>query len=281
MSPIVCIRDDDISFFTSMNVLKRIRELVWKDRVVSYGLVPYASSNSFRRKLPIRAIRIGSIDYRENVALEKYLRAMLMKRVAEIALHGLTHDDFSSGTTISAEFETEREGDSERVLAELRRLNHEMGCNVFIPPHNVVHRKIELACLDSGFHVCRSLTDKEVDESFLKDGKRIDRHTAKKRIPYKKHRIAMTLFQTLMLSKRKILREKKPVVKLLDPFVDIAIETGIAILTVHWWDFLADENTRLDSFFVEYVNEFLKSLESRCTTQYLGLSGAAKHLMLH
>ena len=275
INPIVCIRDDDVCFFTKRSVLEHIREAVWKDRIITYGVTPYASPSSFQRSLPIQILQAGHVDYRKNVELRIYLRQLLIKGDAEIALHGLAHDDFLCGNVRFSEFEYERAGISERVLTELHRLNHDLEGNVFIPPHNVIHPKIAQVCLSNGFHVCRSLTKGEVDRVSSAG----DRHQAKKLYGYTKHRNAMELFQTLIISKQKIIQKKVTVVELLEPFGNVMMEVGIAILTVHWWDFLVDAGGQLDDFFVEFINEFLKRLEAQYSAHYLGLSSAARHLI--
>jgi hypothetical protein len=276
---IACIRVDDICHATETGLLKELERRVWRGRPVTHALVPRAVLSGFRRPLPIRMWPLEEVDFRQNRVLAAYLDAAVLAGRAEVAVHGLTHADVLVDGMRYAEFEVEpAPGQVEALCSCLVELKSDLEACVFVPPHNAAHPSVTRTCLEGGFHVCRSLTESEVAAICAQAGLPPDRDFAKQQCGFRSHGLAVELFQTLLLSQRRVRRDAIAPKRLVERFVSVVRSTGIGILTVHWWDFVVGDGSGPDTEAIAYLRDLLDGLECHGPLDYLGLADAAEEI---
>jgi hypothetical protein len=131
----VAIRDDDTCYFTSPESLESVYGDVWDRIPICLAVVPFAIGYP-RAGIPETHWRDGVAQPLDrNSALVAFLRNLIDRRRATIALHGYTHEDFPSGY----EFEAAPDLPS-RVREGRAYLQDLLGApvTIFVPPHNAL-----------------------------------------------------------------------------------------------------------------------------------------------
>ena len=138
---VFCIRDDDISFFTSRSDIETAWS--WWPHNVTLGVIPYSVESRYM-SLPGRDHafhQLGESEFAisENFALCDYLRCTQNK--FSIAMHGCTHKYRICGENLMAEYSS---FDSDLLNRETRRGLEELrrcfgySPKIFIPPDNAI-----------------------------------------------------------------------------------------------------------------------------------------------
>jgi hypothetical protein len=256
----ICLRDDDVCGPTSVALLERLRGEVWEDRPITEAVIPHVGSTVYDRRNPFGAEGVRERDIRENARLIAHLRREVEAGLAEVAVHGVTHLDHPAAGRFLAEFEVPVDSHVERLVAECKALHRELGASFFVPPHNAAHPDVAAACLRAGFDVCRSMSADEVREVA---GNSDRRDEAKRMQPYRFRGEGLEVFQTMLLSKDRIVRKGWTAAQVARDVLAIAEHTGMAVITLHWWDFTTDGTESWDPSYARWMQDFLAAVESQ------------------
>src|SRR4051812_5441795 len=134
----LAIRDDDTCYFTDPADLKRVYHDVWDRVPICLATVPFAIGYE-RVGIPREHWRDGeAFALERNSALTGFLKTLVQKKRATIALHGYTHQDYTDGFEFQSAPDPER-----RVEHGLRYLREAPGAtlSVFGPPHNAMSKR--------------------------------------------------------------------------------------------------------------------------------------------
>jgi hypothetical protein len=255
----ICLRDDDVCRHTSVALLERLRAEVWQDRPITEAVIPRVGSAVYDRRNPFGGDGVHERDVRENAELLGHLRREVAAGLAEVAVHGVTHLDHPVAGRFLAEFEVAIDAHIDRLVGECQALRRELGASFFVPPHNAAHPDVAAACLEAGFDVCRSMSAAEVRELTGSDR----RDEAKRIQPYRFSGSSLEIFQTLLLSKERIVRNGWPAARVARDVVSIAEHTGMAAITLHWWDFTTDGANAWDPSYARWMQDFLAAVETQ------------------
>jgi hypothetical protein len=271
---LLCLRDDDVCFHAPVHLLARLRAEVWQSRPVTAAVIPQMGGVSCSTRTLFGAEAAHERDFRRNVDLVNHLQREVAAGCCEVAIHGVTHLDHAGPDRLLAEFEIAVDSLIERLLRESVRLRDELGTSYFVPPHNAAHPAVVDACHGAGLDVCRSLTSEEV----LRVAGTDHRDEAKSLQPYRWRGERLEAFQTILLSKERILRNGLAAADLAGRVVAIAARAGMAVITVHWWDFATGTEGSWDSWYSRWMRLFLDAVESQLATAgrapvYATLSG--------
>ena len=269
----VLIRDDDICYATPVWAMEYLRESVWADRAVSLSAVPYGRPSDITSSLSVFAGSEARYVW-DNQALENYLSRMYQADAIGLAMHGWTHLSKKGERTVH-EFSIADERLLQQVLKGFEWFDWMVGYRVFVPPHNEIHTEAEKYLLAQNINLCRSLRDSEVQALSLQMGENVSRADAKRMLNVMPRRLPFTIFQTLILNKRKLAVAKVKAVDLSATLIAASALHGFCVVTLHWWDFFnADGKADLD--FVSFVSEFFRSVEERVTVRYIHFGDLAK-----
>lgn len=276
----ICLRDDDVCWHTPVPVLDRLREEVWRDRPLTNAVIPRVGSSVFSRRIPFGSEGVRERDVRGNREVMDHLHREVGKGWSDVAVHGVTHLAHQRSDGLQpergdglqpvtgglkpalrplAEFEIADPTLIARLIAECRALRAELGTSFFVPPHNDAHPDVVAACLAAGFDVCRSMTADEVREVTGGDS----RDEAKRLQPYRWSGAGLEIFQTILLSKERIAKHGSTPAEIARRVAGIARHTGIAVITLHWWDFTTDDAAAWDPAYARWMQDFLAAVESQ------------------
>jgi predicted deacetylase len=149
----VAIRDDDACYFTPPETLERVYRDVWDLAPVCLATVPFAIGYQ-RPGIPQQHWTSGeSFGLERNEPLVSFLRQLVSRGQATIALHGYTHQDYPTGSEFQAAPDPER-----RVSHGLRYLEETLGTrpSIFVPPHNALSRRGLMAVSHAGLDLLGS-----------------------------------------------------------------------------------------------------------------------------
>jgi hypothetical protein len=144
------IRDDDTSFFTQPEQLRRPYEGIWERVPISLSVVPF-HGRTRSESLPAEYWSGDKQLYPlgENKELVSFLREQTAKKRLSVTMHGYSHVDEPDG------YEFETGSDLERKVREGKRyLEEVLGVTVraFVPPNNALsaagYRAVTKAGLD-------------------------------------------------------------------------------------------------------------------------------------
>jgi predicted deacetylase len=134
----VAIRDDDTCYFTAPEDLERVYGGVWEAAPVCLATVPFAVGYE-RVGIPERHWQGGEpFALERNAPLVAYIKELVARGRATVALHGYTHEDYANG------YEFQAAPDPLRRIREGRRyLQAQLGAaiSIFVPPHNALSRR--------------------------------------------------------------------------------------------------------------------------------------------
>jgi hypothetical protein len=147
------IRDDDTCYFTDPSELERVYHDVWDTVPVCLATVPFAIGYE-RAGIPREHWRDGeAFALEQNGALTGFLKSLVARNRATIALHGYTHQDYPDG------FEFQSAPDPERRVADgLAYLRATLGAtpSIFVPPHNAMSKRGLAAVGAAGLNILGS-----------------------------------------------------------------------------------------------------------------------------
>jgi predicted deacetylase len=164
----VALRDDDACYFTAPESLERVYHDVWDRVPVCLATVPFAIGYE-RTGIPREHWHSGkAFPLDQNRELVPFIKDLVARRRATIALHGYTHQDFPDGFEFQAAPDPER-----RVQEGLRHLHDTLGTpiSVFVPPHNALSKQGLDAVSAAGLNLLGSFL------SFRPSMRSWDRHT--------------------------------------------------------------------------------------------------------
>ena len=147
------IRDDDTCYFTDPSELEHVYHDVWDTVPVCLATVPCAIGYE-RAGIPREHWRDGqAFALERNTVLTEFLKSLVTRRRATVALHGYTHQDYPDG------FEFQSAPDPERRVAEgLTYLRETLGAtpSIFVPPHNAMSKRGLAAVGAAGLNILGS-----------------------------------------------------------------------------------------------------------------------------
>jgi hypothetical protein len=149
----VAIRDDDACYFTDPADLERVYHDVWDRVPVCLATVPFAIGYE-RVGIPPEHWHDGkAFALERNAALTDFLKSLVDRKRATIALHGYTHQDYPDGFEFQSAPDPER-----RVEHGLRYLRDTLGATVsiFVPPHNAMSKRGLAAVGAAGLNILGS-----------------------------------------------------------------------------------------------------------------------------
>jgi hypothetical protein len=149
----VALRDDDTCYFTPVERLERVYGDVWDRIPVCLATVPFAIGYE-RAGIPREHWSSGeSFPLERNAPLVAFLRSLVARGRATIALHGYTHQDYPGG------FEFQAAPDPDRRLRHgLAYLEATLGPrpSIFVPPHNALSKRALAAVSTAGLNLLGS-----------------------------------------------------------------------------------------------------------------------------
>ena len=148
------IRDDDTCYFTDPADLERVYHDVWDQVPVCFATVPFAIGYE-RAGIPREHWHDGeAFPLERNSALTAFLKSLVLRHRATIALHGYTHQDYPDGFEFQAAPDLDR-----RVhdgLKYLRETLPAMKISIFVPPHNAMSKRGLAAVGAAGLNILGS-----------------------------------------------------------------------------------------------------------------------------
>jgi hypothetical protein len=154
------IRDDDISFFTTPDLLEAVYERVWERRIpVCLSVIPAHRANVRvrRRGLPYDPNippkfrgRDQTFPITDNPALCAYLRERAREGLVELVLHGYSHD-WHEFATEDVPLLRQKLDDG---LALLRQAFPDVPIRAFVAPYDVISLVALELVLERGLDVC-------------------------------------------------------------------------------------------------------------------------------
>jgi len=146
----ITIRDDDISYFTSINQLEKVYSKAWKRGFKAHlAVIPFVKSPGTAVPKQDRKKR-GIYPIGKNQRLVQYLKKRIHEGKIVIMQHGMTHEDFGG------EFEMEqfKIEDCPRLKEGKRYLEKVFGKEVdtFVAPHDRFSRAAVTCVERAGFH---------------------------------------------------------------------------------------------------------------------------------
>jgi predicted deacetylase len=133
----VAIRDDDTCYFTAPAELERVYGQVWDRLPICLATIPFAKGYK-SPAVPEKYWTSGeAFALERNAELPAFLRGLVERGRATIALHGYTHEDFPGGWEFQAAPDPHR-----RVSEGLRYLRSllQAPISIFVPPHNALSK---------------------------------------------------------------------------------------------------------------------------------------------
>src|ERR1051325_9484179 len=147
------IRDDDTCYFTDPSGLGRVYHDVSDTVPICLATVPFAIGYE-RVGIPREHWRDGeAFALERNAALTDFLKSLVARNRATVALHGYTHQDYPDG------FEFQSAPDPERRVADgLKYLGDTLGArpSIFVPPHNAMSKRGLAAVGGAGLNILGS-----------------------------------------------------------------------------------------------------------------------------
>jgi predicted deacetylase len=134
----VALRDDDTCYFTAPETLERVYHDVWDRIPVCLATVPNAIGYE-RIGIPQEHWHSGvAFPLMRNQPLVAFLKDLMSRGRATIALHGYTHQDYPGGYEFQAAPDLDR-----RVRDGLHDLQVALGSrpSIFVPPHNALSKR--------------------------------------------------------------------------------------------------------------------------------------------
>lgn len=233
--PQICIRLDDVHGRTPLAVLRRLDTELWPGIPVTMAVIPYPAYGCLGPAATPHEQGVGRSTLGSSAHGEYLVERA--EQGTEIAVHGLTHADHRHPRGRSAsELVAVSPQRVSRLGQVIQRWRGEFGTTVLVPPHNYVDAELSQRLANSGVTVCRAITDTEVASLGLNPQQPGDRLTAKRLISYRTSPHAIEIFQTLALSPSTPgLRDRPEAIA--DTLLDVAHNAGVAVATLHWWDF--------------------------------------------
>jgi len=171
---IMLIRDDDISYFTTPQVLENVWGK-WYGKVnILFAVTPFMVEmeefNIKNREFSSHQLGKKEFDISKNTELIEYIKMLLSKGYIEIGLHGYNHRYIVNNNNLIAEYDVDDESllydKSLKAKAYLERLFHTK-IDTFIPPDNAVSRSAMKVLSKSGFNkILRAFPIKYIDTKF-------------------------------------------------------------------------------------------------------------------
>jgi len=168
------IRDDDISYFTTPQVLENLWGR-WYGKVnILFAVTPFMVEmeefNIKNREFSSHQLGKKEFDISKNTELIEYIKMLLSKGYIEIGLHGYNHRYIVNNNNLIAEYDVDDESllydKSLKAKAYLERLFHTK-IDTFIPPDNAVSRSAMKVLSKSGFNkILRAFPIKYIDTKF-------------------------------------------------------------------------------------------------------------------
>ncbi len=149
----VAIRDDDTCYFTSPAELERVYGGIWDHAPVCLATIPFAKGYE-SPAVPRAFWRSGeAFALERNTAISAFLRELVARDRASIALHGYTHEDFAGGWEFQAAPDPDR-----RVRHGLEYLRELLAApvSIFVPPHNALSKRGLAAVSAAGLNLLGS-----------------------------------------------------------------------------------------------------------------------------
>ncbi len=134
----VALRDDDACYFTAPETLHRVYHDVWDRVPVCFATVPFAIGYQ-RAGIPQQHWTSGEkFPLEQNGTLVAFLKDLVSRGRATIALHGYTHQDYPQGYEFEAAPDLEH-----RVQHGRHYLEHTLATrpSIFVPPHNALSKR--------------------------------------------------------------------------------------------------------------------------------------------
>jgi hypothetical protein len=132
------VRDDDTNYFTRPEQLERVYRDIWDRVPITLAVVPFHASTRSKAIPSEHWTGDRQFPIHENGELVSYVRQQVDRGRVTIALHGYSHQNFSTG------FEFEVAPDLERRIARGRAYLEDLfgvSVHVFVPPHNALSRR--------------------------------------------------------------------------------------------------------------------------------------------
>ncbi len=274
----VCLRNDDIHARVPARTLYELDSHVWGNRPVTLGAIPLVGWDCFRRDLFEFEEDVPRRSLWEASEVMDYLDDGVRTGRVEVALHGMDHTDLSVAGRVTAELEAPSPQRTALLWRFLRVLGEKFGTRTVIPPHNFMSDELADSCLTNGYHLSRSIPDWLIADLGLDTSRKAARNEAKRRAPFRVVGSAVDLYQTLMISRRRIERQKLSAVSLADEIVATTASSGIATITFHWWDYY-DPGLVLSESFCDFTRELLANVERRLSPRYCTISQAAEEIL--
>lgn len=149
------IRDDDLSYFTDVDDLRRSYEGIWEHYPVTFSAIPW-QKGALAGHVPVShwhtdcAYAIG-----DNVDLVRFITAEIKAGHADIALHGIHHTYKPRRYSLWPEL-LSYDGNFRRDVEGGRRYLEELfgiDINVFVPPSNAMTKRIASALIKDGWNI--------------------------------------------------------------------------------------------------------------------------------
>jgi len=263
----ICLRLDDVHSGTPRHLLTALDQLVWRDRPVVLGVVPFPAAGCLGDPAIGREAHGFGRHSLADPELRTYLDRRTNQEMAEVAVHGLTHADHPTAHgPATAELVAPGQRRVEMLLDVLHAFRREFGTSTLIPPHNFIDEAVAVRSMSEGFHLSRALMDDEVLALGLDPHSPEDRAEAKRRRPCYTAGLALVIYQTASISAKHVSQTTPG--ELAASIMRVVRPAGKGVITFHWWDFLHDGG-ELNEAFTTFTAQFLDAC------QQLGATGFA------
>jgi len=267
----ICLRLDDVHSGTPRHLLTALDQLVWRDRPVVLGVVPFPAAGCLGDPAIGRETRGFGRHSLADPELRTHLDRRTNQGMAEVAVHGLTHADHSTAYgPATAELVAPSQRRVEMLLDVLHTFRHEFGTSTLIPPHNFIDEAVAVRATSEGFHLSRALMDDEVLAFGLDPDLPEDRAEAKRRRPCYTTGPALVIYQTASISAKNVSQTTPR--ELAASIMRVARPAGRGVITFHWWDFLHDSG-EMNEAFTTFAAQLLDACQQLGATDFATIAG--------
>ncbi len=149
------IRDDDLSYFTSPELLEKLYGQIWHEYPITFGAIPFLKG-SFTGFIPVEHWHTQEpFLLGKNQALINYLLPYVKAKNVDIALHGIFHQyQYTRGRFIPELASVQVDFKEQLIKArDYLSLLFDKEINIFIPPSNTLCPEAAYCLKSLGFHL--------------------------------------------------------------------------------------------------------------------------------
>ncbi|EGA63707.1 DUF2334 domain-containing protein [Vibrio brasiliensis] len=149
------IRDDDLSYFSDIELIERLYQGVWKEFPITFATIPY-QKGTIAGHMPLEYWHTNTVfPIGENVALVNYIKSKIKEGRVDLVMHGIHHTYRFDRHKIVPELK-EPSPNFAVQLREAKQYLEEVfmtEINTFVPPSNTMSKEVSRELISQGFNL--------------------------------------------------------------------------------------------------------------------------------